>query len=246
MSEKGQPQYSRDDVVEILQRAAERMSGSSTSDAVLHDELIQSAREAGLDPAAVEEAAAQLEVDRENEKAVEAWRVRKMRGFISHLVSWLIVSGGLGILATYFGIQGLMLCPIVVWGMFVALHAFSAMRPVTEEDVQKVVKRQRRRRERAAAKREARRARERRRKIGKDFEAAVTTLIATATKKLEQSARSTEPRADSEFNRYVARQEAQPAGQPAPPSPRPVRARVEDLEVEDDERSSRTERRRRR
>lgn len=219
MSETRKTQYSREEVAEILQRAVDRMSTADTDDAVLHEELIQSAREAGLDAAAVEEAAASLATDRENERTIADWKARRWRGFVSHFVSWLIVSGGLGILTALFSTQ-VFLCPIVLWGMAVAFHGYRASRSLTADDVQRVLNRQQRRRERAARKREARQVRERRRKLSKDLEVAleagVSNLIAIATKKLEESARSrAAPRPDSSFNRYVARQEARSGASPS-------------------------------
>src|SRR5690625_1544273 len=94
--ESGTPRYSRDEVEEILRRAAERTHDHG--DALTHDELVSAAREAGIDVGALELAASELAIRREDERAVHAWDARRKRRFGSHAITFLIVIAGLVLL----------------------------------------------------------------------------------------------------------------------------------------------------
>lgn len=230
--ERGRRGYSRDEVEEILRRAAER-THNDAGDALTHDELVSAAREAGIDVGAIEDAASELAVRREEARAVAAWDARRKRRLASHLITYLIVNAGLFLLNLVTGGVWWFLFPLLGWGIAVALQAASALRAPTPDQIEKVSRKERRRRE-AEAKRAARRAaaeemrekfrraRAQRGSAERQFELAVesgvTALMEVVARKIEQAARGPErPLPDSEFNRYVARKKGQ-----APPGPGPT------------------------
>ena len=272
--ESGTPRYSRDEVEEILRRAAERTHDGG--DDLTHDELVSAAREAGIDVGAIEVAATELALRREDQRAVGAWDARRKRRFGSHLITFLIVIAGFGLLDLFFGWVGWSLVIALLWGMGLALHAVSSLRAPTPDQVERVSRKERRRREaerkrqlrRAAAeemREKFRQAKARRGGAERQFEAAVetgvTALMEVVARKIEQAARGPErPLPDSEFNRYVTQQKG--GAQRKGPAPAPVvkgappreiitpapRVRVEDADREalDDELDDERARRRRR
>ena len=271
--ESGTPRYSRDEVEEILRRAAERTHDGG--DHPSHDDLVSAAREAGIDVGALELAASELAFRREDERAVQAWDGRRKRRFGSHFITFLIVMGGLGLLNLLTGGPWWSLVMALLWGIGLALHAASSLRAPTPDQVERVSRKERRRRE-AERKRQQRRAaaeemrekfrqsKARRGGAERQFEAAVetgvTALMEVVARKIEQAARGPErPLPDSEFNRYVTQKKKQTPRGPVPapvvkgapsreiitPAPR-VRVEDDDRDEDEDEGSDQRFRRRRR
>lgn len=224
--ERDKPRYTREEVEEILRRAAERTHEGG--DALRHDELVAAAREAGIDVSAVEDAAGQLAEVRQDRAAIEAWSAARRRRFASHVITWLVVNAGLFLINLLSGGVWWFLYPLLVWGIAVALHGASALRAPTPAQAERVARRDRRRRE-AERKREARRLqrearrhrdrdqRDRRKRIEKEFERAVengvSALLEVAARRLDAVTRRDErPLADTEFNRYVASKRGGPTG----------------------------------
>lgn len=221
------PQYSRDEVEEILRRAAER-THEGGADGLTHDELVAAAREAGIDTTAVESAVTELAIDRQDRLAVEHWNARRRSGLVSHFTTWLVVNGGLFLINLLAGGVWWFFWPMLAWGIFVALHAASALRAPTPDQVQRVTRRARRKRE-SERRREARRAeREARRKHGAgrdwprpppDFERAVeagVSALLSMARRIDDATRPPPgPLPDTEFNRWVT-QKKQGVTTPAP------------------------------
>ncbi|AKF04780.1 2TM domain-containing protein [Sandaracinus amylolyticus] len=224
--ERETPRYTREEVEEILRRAAERTH--DRGDALRHDELVAAAREAGIDVSAVESAAGELAERREDRLAVESWKAARRRRFASHFLTWLVVNAGLFLLDLLGGPGWWFFYPLLGWGIAVALQGVGALREPTPAQVERVTRKDRRRRE-AERKREARRLerearrhrdrgdRDRRKRIEKEFERAVesgvSALLQAATKHLDKATRRDEgPLPDTEFNRYVARKKGGPTG----------------------------------
>lgn len=229
--ESGKPRYSRDEVEEILLRAAERTHADG-GDGLSHVDLVEAAREAGIDVGAVEEAVGELALQRQERKAIEVWEARRRRGFRSHLMTWLVVNAGLFLLNLVGGGVWWFLWPLLGWGIAVALHATRALSPATPDQIERVTRRERRRIE-ADRKRERRRlareelrdkyreARARRKGTERQFEAAVeagvSALLEVVGKRIDAATgRDRRPLADTEFNRYVTRKR----NGPTPPAPR--------------------------
>lgn len=260
--------YTREEVEEILRRAAERTHAGG--DSLQHDELVAAAREAGIDPSAVEHAAGELAETRQDRLAVERWKAARSRAFASHALTWAIVNAGLFLIDVLSGPGWWFFWPLLSWGIFVAMQGLGAAREPTPSQIERITRRDRRRREaerkRAArrAEREARRhrdrdQRDRRKRIEKEFERAVESgvaaLLEAATRRIDAATgRDGRPLADTEFNRYVARKRGGPTGArvapmeteaaPGGPRVRVERERERDDDDEDEERRRAKSRRR--
>jgi hypothetical protein len=167
--------YSAAEVHEILRRAAEKTAArqQATSDALEYEALVEAARDAGLDPAAVEAAAREVDEARANSDVGRALRAKRRRAFLSHLSAYLIVNAGL-LLISWVTTGALWSLAVTGgWGIGLAFHLLSALREPTEDEIdrekrarseqQRELERQRRRREaraRERAEKQARRAEE--------------------------------------------------------------------------------------
>jgi hypothetical protein len=139
-----QRSYTRDEMEEILRRAAERTQ--QAEDGVRHDDLVAAAREVGIDPAAIDDALSEMGQEKNAEQASARWTREARRGFASHFSTYAIVMAflvALNVLAT----------PEVWWSLYVALGwglgvAFSARRallPPSEVQVEKMLAREEKR-----------------------------------------------------------------------------------------------------
>ncbi len=115
---------------EILRRALERQS--SREGEISHDELVDAAREAGIDPVAVEHAANELSANRSIVDDDAARVARSRRAFFRHLTVFAVVNtalAGLDLLTTggvwWFAIA-------ILWGIGLALHGMSVFFPKKE------------------------------------------------------------------------------------------------------------------
>ena len=83
--------YDNDEVNRIIRRALKLKN----EDIVNHQDLIDTARDIGLDPQIVETAIEQEQREFKKEKIRKTWLKRRKVGFYSHLWSYLIVNGAL-------------------------------------------------------------------------------------------------------------------------------------------------------
>ncbi len=150
-----QRSYSREEMEEILRRAAERTH--EAEDAVRHEDLVAAAREVGIDPSAIDDALVELGAQRTAEDAEKRWRAQARRRFVSHFSTYAIVMAFLGAL-------NYLVTPAILWAVWIALGwglavAFSARRAIlapTPEQIEKMLAREEKQAARKA-KREARR-----------------------------------------------------------------------------------------
>lgn len=150
-----QRSYSREEMEEILRRAAERTH--EAEDAVRHEDLVAAAREVGIDPSAIDDALAELGEQKSAEDAEKRWRSQARQRFVSHFSTYLIVM-------TFLGALNYLVTPAVMWALWVALGwglgvAFSARRALLRPSPEQIEKMLAREEKKAArkAKREARR-----------------------------------------------------------------------------------------
>ncbi len=117
--------YSDREVRTILERAAQH----EHSDGLSHEDLLAAAREAGIDTAAVEKAAQELDGLQARDEARERIIARRRSGFFSHL--WAFIGVQLFLLAlNLLTTPGYLwfLFPLLGWGLglfFAARHGFS-------------------------------------------------------------------------------------------------------------------------
>jgi hypothetical protein len=125
--------YSRDEVQAILARAIERQAG----DGLTHIELLAVAREAGIAPELVANAARELVAQREEDarraRAYAAARAALTRAFANHAFSYLVVIGFLLAVNVLTSTAYLwFVWPALAWGVAIAFHARAAFAPSDE------------------------------------------------------------------------------------------------------------------
>jgi len=91
LSDNTPRQYSSDDVNRIIRRALK----IEQSESISHEELIETARELGIDPVKIETAIKMETSSMEREQARNAYLVRKRSKFKANLWSYIIVNSAL-------------------------------------------------------------------------------------------------------------------------------------------------------
>lgn len=150
-----QRSYTRDEMEEILRRAAERTQ--QAEDGVRHDDLVAAAREVGIDPEAIEDALAELGQEKTREVAAARWTRDARRRFVSHFSTYLIVM-------TFLVSLNVLTTPSIWWAQWIALAwglgvAFTARRAIlapSTDDVERMLAREEKRAQKKA-RREAQR-----------------------------------------------------------------------------------------
>src|SRR5207253_2614770 len=83
--------YTPEEVNEILRRAIDRQGAGATS-SVTHDDLLETARELGIDDAQVEAALAEQATVGALDDARRRWLVQRKKKFYEHLRTYLIIN----------------------------------------------------------------------------------------------------------------------------------------------------------
>src|SRR4051812_15144953 len=116
--------YTQEEVDAILKRALERdgAQGKKTADALSHQDLLETAREVGIEPSQIEAAIAEVKLDNEKLALREEWLERRRAGFRGMLVSWVSIGAMLTLLNVLMG--GAIWFPwvIVPWGLMVFMQ----------------------------------------------------------------------------------------------------------------------------
>jgi hypothetical protein len=155
--------YTRDQAGAILRRAFQREAEEGD---LTHEELLFAAKEAGLDAAAVERAA--LEIEREETRGTlqAAARKRRRKRFRLHLETYLLTNAVLVGLNFLIGGEFWVKWVLLGWGIGVAVNAVKTFLPNPEADeremrrAERVIAREREQQERDA-RRDRKRARAR-------------------------------------------------------------------------------------
>ncbi|RMG93445.1 MAG: hypothetical protein D6705_18695 [Deltaproteobacteria bacterium] len=155
------PTYTDEEIREIFHRAlmADRETGGG--EGVEHAALVEAAKEVGIEPSALERAAAQVLAKRETvdlvrraeAEAAKAER-RRRRAFVRHLGSYLVVMAGLVALDLATGPGTWWIYPAIGWGIAVGLDGFSTLTFDREREAERRLKKL----ERKRAKRKRRKA----------------------------------------------------------------------------------------
>jgi len=209
------PQYTDEEAREILERAIER--GRTDDTAFSHADLVEAAREVGIDPALVDEAAAGLHVELQRKQLLAQIRAHRREKFGRSLATYVIVNAFLVAIDLATGGGLWFYWPLLVWGLFIALTAVRTYLPTRAQEERQLAREERRLHKRRRRQEAAARARERaaaRRSAEREFDQAVeqgvTLLLAAAARHLAgvatHAAERSRPRPraeDSEFARYV-------------------------------------------
>lgn len=148
--------YSRAEAEEIFRRAAARaQSDDDERHAIHHEELVQAAREVGLDPSAIDDVAKAVEAERgelvkarEHDEIVAAHLSRRRRGFARHAVVFGVIASFLAALDSMLVPGWWVQYPLMVWGVFLSLHASTLLFRPDEVERERIVKREEKRRSR--------------------------------------------------------------------------------------------------
>lgn len=95
--ESASRRFTPEEVQAILKRAVERQGGGATA-SMNYDDLMETGRELGIDPAVLEAAMAELDSTGAVEGAREQYKAQKKRKFYEHLRSYVIVNVMLALL----------------------------------------------------------------------------------------------------------------------------------------------------
>jgi len=118
MSEFTLQQYTNDDVNRIIRRALKLKHAHGIS----YQDLVDTAKEIGLDPQTVETAIEQEQREFKKERIRKAWLKRRKVGFYSHLWSYLIVNGALLLINNFTPGPWWFQWSVLGWGIGLAFH----------------------------------------------------------------------------------------------------------------------------
>lgn len=117
--------YTREEADEILRRAL----AEQASDGVHHEDLVAAAREVGIPETAIESAVSQLGEHREVVERVAKLRAEKRRAFVRHLLSFMIVNGGVFLFDRFDGGPWFFQYLLIVWGILLLLLGIRQLAP---------------------------------------------------------------------------------------------------------------------
>ena len=118
MNEFSSRQYDNDEVNRIIRRALKL----ENEDTISHQDLIETARDIGLDPQIVDTAIQQEQQATKKEKIRKEWLKRRKVGFYSHLWSYLSVNATLLIINIFTPGPWWFQWSVLGWGIGLAFH----------------------------------------------------------------------------------------------------------------------------
>ena len=118
MNEFSSNQYDNDEVNRIIRRALKLKN----EDTVSHEDLLETARDIGLDPQIVEAAIEQERRESKKEKILKARLKRRKVGFFWHLWSYIIVNAGLLLINNLTPGPWWFQWSVLGWGIGLAFH----------------------------------------------------------------------------------------------------------------------------
>ena len=140
MPENDARRFTQDEVNAILRRAIDRQGGASSAGTVSYKDLIETARELGIDPSQLEAAMQEQEEQGSTEAAREAWKKQRKQKFFQHLRSFVIVNLGLMVLNLVFGGPPWFFWPLFGWGIGLAFDAAETFFP-KDRDIERGARR---------------------------------------------------------------------------------------------------------
>ena len=199
--------YTDEEVAAIRRRAVERQSGEGLLD---RDDLVEAAREVGIDSRAVHDAILEFDGDRDLEREIALLRRHRRRQLASNFGTWAIVNGGLLGLCFATGGEWLQACAWTAgpWAVALLLRGKSALFPNPAKERAKGVaaleeRRARERRERAAQRKAERRDKGEGRGVDEILERGVSELLSAAARRM--GARVEEPDLDEQEEEQAGR-----------------------------------------
>lgn len=139
--------YSREEADEILHRALEQR----VAEGINHDDLVAAAREVGIPASAIEAAASQLGEHQLVRERMALLSKRKRQAFVRHLLTFLIVNGGVFLFDRFDGGPWFFHYLLIVWGIVLLLLGIRQLAPgeaALRQKAERELERERRRAER--------------------------------------------------------------------------------------------------
>jgi hypothetical protein len=118
--------YTKDEADAILTRAIELQGRGG---AASHKDLLATAREIGVAPEVLEQAAAEVLAGQREDQALRVYRAGRWRGFFAHLVPFVCVGVLLGFINVVTGGFPWAVIPMLAWGVGLASHLFAVAVP---------------------------------------------------------------------------------------------------------------------
>jgi len=129
MNEFSSKQYSKDEVDRIIRRALKQ----KTEDSISHQELMDTAREFGIDPQTLEAAIEEDKEVFEKERARKSRLLRRKARFHRHLWSYIIVIGALLLINIVTPGPWWFQWPALGWGIGLAFNFKAAYFPMPKD-----------------------------------------------------------------------------------------------------------------
>jgi hypothetical protein len=184
--------YSREEADEILRRALEHQG----EDGISHDDLLAAAGEVGIPSSAVEAAVSQLGEHQLVRQRMELLRRKKRRAFARHLLTFLIVNGGVFLFDKFDGGPWFFHYPLIVWAIVLMLTGLRQLAP-GEAELQRKAERELER-DRRRADRQRQRGRTHLPGAARELESAVqdgvSALMSAAAKAVRDYSPGQKPR----------------------------------------------------
>jgi len=188
--------YSREEMEEILRRALR-----SDDDSVSHEDLVAAAQEVGIDPDAVEKAAADLAAERAHDRREALVLAEHRRGLWRAFWRFLAINGFLAAVDALAGHGWWFYWVTAVTGVFLAMRTINAFHP-SESDLRKAERKLEKREEEQLRRRDRkawqRLREERKRETKEKFEAVVeegvNALLDNIAKHISEKERTAGPR----------------------------------------------------
>ena len=133
MNDFSSRQYDNDEVNRIIRRALKL----ENEDTISHQDLIDTARDIGLDPQIVETAIEQEQQATKKEKIRKVWLKRRKVGFYSHLWSYLSVNATLLIINIFTPGPWWFQWSVLGWGIGLAFHCKATFFPQAKKFAEK-------------------------------------------------------------------------------------------------------------
>jgi len=137
MNGRSSRKYSSEEVSRILRRALSR----EHEDLISYEELVETAREMGIDPIRLGSAIEQEAAGQSSREAREAWLRRKRSGFYAHMWSYIIVNTAILLINIFTPGGWWFQWALLGWGIGLAFHFRDAYFP-SEEQIEKGIRKE--------------------------------------------------------------------------------------------------------
>jgi hypothetical protein len=141
----GERRYTQEEVKAILQRALSR-GGGERSEQLSHTDLVETAKEVGIEPATLERAIAEEAIARDEQALRAEWMGRRRSAIRGMVLSWAMVNAICLAVNLLAGGPFWFLWVLVPWGIVVAFSALALHGEPSPEQIAAVARRRERRR----------------------------------------------------------------------------------------------------